>query len=157
PEQEPFPPIKVKGWGYSEVTLSVAVHSVLKLQFVPGTQDENQKDTGFFPHYSGLGVYIRVENTEHSTPLLYNGTSGGEAQKSKIFDFSNAFQKECPKSIPECRQTVTIKVYRPNYDYYCFNSTYFPLECNYLLSYGVRHHNVLKDHAWNGWLYIETD
>lgn len=142
---------RVGGFGYNTAgtpttTIEVRVNSVLKVKFTPGIQDQNASGTGFTPHYSGLGVYIKVGSIEQATPLLKNAYNGATAETSDVMDFSGAFTKTCPTSNLGCRQTVAVTVIKPNYDHYCLiNGIY----CSWT--------HVWDTHPWNGTLSIQTD
>ncbi|MEK7691956.1 MAG: hypothetical protein AAB425_13155, partial [Bdellovibrionota bacterium] len=82
---------------------------------------------------------------EEPTPLLSNGLAETQEQ-SPIKNYSSAFAKLCQESDQTCRETVTITVYKPNYDYWCFN---YWMYCP--------HTHVYSTHPWNGTLEIETD
>lgn len=139
---------RVGGYGYDAApTVEVRTNRVLKVRFTPGIADENELNTGFTRHYSGLAVYIQVGATELPTPLLHNGVAG-TAVETKTFDFSNSFERTCLRTDTSCRQMVTITVKKPNYDHYSFTYPYsgFP---------GWTH--VTSTHPWNGTLTIQTD
>jgi hypothetical protein len=143
-----LPPIttRVGTIGYNSVTFEVDVRAVLKIKFAPGIQDEVVQGTGYSPSYSHLGVYIQVGTKTQATEMLSNGLLDGKPQKSSAIDFSKAFTATCDPMDDTCHQPVTIKVFKPNNDYFCMN---FGMYCNWA--------NVYETHPWHGTLYIQTD
>lgn len=137
---------RVGATGYTSTTVTVYTNQTLKVKFTPGIQDENVAGTGFSPRYSGLGVYIKVGSQESPTPLLYNGLNGGEAETSPVIDYSSSFSKTCAAGDTSCRQSVTITVTKPNYDYWCIN---FGSYCPWT--------HVYDTHPWHGTLTVQTD
>ncbi|MBY0471723.1 hypothetical protein K2X30_11205 [bacterium] len=135
----------VQGTGYNAYTFTVPTRTVLKLTFTPGMQDRPISGTGYMVQYSKLAVYIKVNNQEIATPLLKNGLSG-TAQQTTILDFSGSINSSCDANDVNCSQVVTITVYKPNYDYHCYN---FNLYCT--------HTQVLDQHPWNGVLKVQTN
>ncbi|MCM2323647.1 MAG: hypothetical protein NDJ90_10345 [Oligoflexia bacterium] len=133
--------------GYTSVSVTVKARSLLKVRFTPGIQDRTVSGSGFSPKYSGLGVYITVGDHTEMTSFLYNGLYGGEAENSEILDFSNSFPRACASSDPSCKETVTITVSQPNYDYWCVN---FGYSCGYWT-------RVETSHPWHGTLKIQTE
>ncbi|MCM2279509.1 MAG: hypothetical protein NDJ89_15645 [Oligoflexia bacterium] len=144
-----IPPLslRVGTAGYNSVTVTVKARNLLKVRFVPGVQDETVSGSGFSPKYSGLGVYVTVGSNTETTPLLYNGVFGGAAEKSSIFDFSNSFDRTCATGDTECKESVTITVSKPNYDYWCVNYGYY---CGYWT-------HIEPSHPWHGTLEIQTE
>ncbi|MBI4926103.1 MAG: hypothetical protein HY843_09280 [Bdellovibrio sp.] len=126
-------------------TYDVRVNKVLKVKFTPGQADRKIANTGYTANYSMLAVFISVGTNEIATPLLNNGLTDTQ-ETSEVMDFSSSFTKTCPDSTPSCRQTVTISVKKPNYDYWCFN---FGMYCS--------HTHVWPTHPWNGKILIQTD
>lgn len=137
----------IQGTGYTSVSVTVQTNRILKVQFIPGTQDRNVAGTGFTPQYSRMGVYIKVGSQSQPTEMLGNGSSGGDAEKSRILEFSNSFTRSCNRADTTCRQDVTITVEKPNYDYFCLIG-YFP---------GCPWSHVWETHPWNGTLLVQTD
>lgn len=147
PTENSNPPqsVRVGTVGYNEVKITVQANKVLKVRFQPGAQDERVKDrdgnqTGFSPQYMQLAVFFKVESYEQATPLTAVG------KWSQPLDFSNSFQKTCPKADTGCRQDVEITIYKPNYDYWCWN---FGMYCE--------HTHVYPTHPWHGQLQVQTD
>lgn len=142
------PPIEfiASAVGYTSVTFKVKVKDVLKVEFQPEVTQGFVEDTGYAPNYSKLSVTITIEGHSQTTPLLFNGMNGSAPQMSALMDFSDAFKKTCAEDDEECRQTVTIKVGKPNYDYWCLN---WQMYCPYT--------HVYETHPWKGMLYVHTD
>lgn len=137
---------EVRGVGYSKtVSFTVRARKVLKMRFKPGMQDALVEGTGYSPTYAQLGVFVRVGTVERPTALLSNGIIRA-AEVGTVMDFSTAFARTCASTDTDCRQTVTIEVLKPNYDYYCLN---------YWM--GCPHTQVHENHPWNGMFEIETD
>ena len=130
----------VRGVGYNSTEITVPARKILKIRFTPNAQDSTVSGTGFSPQYSALGVYIKVGTQEQATALLDINESGS------IMNFSNAFTKTCATDDADCRETVKVTVYKPNYDYWCIN---YGMYCPYT--------HVYSGHPWNGTLEIQTD
>jgi len=146
-EKGPVYQFEINGVGYpSEVRIEVPVRDILKVRFRPETNIDTVANTGFVAQYSHLAVFLDVGSTSQATPLLSNGLIY-QQETSNIIDFSSQFTKTCTSSSPtDCRQMVTVKVHKPNYDYWCFN---FGMYCSYT--------HVWDTHPWRGTLLIETD
>lgn len=138
--------IPINGLGYTNYYVTVPVRKVLKVAFRPGIQTGKVAGTGFTPQYSQMWVQLRVGTDARMTTILSNGLFGGAAQRSTIYDFSEAYTKTCPDSNTSCRQQVKVYVEKPNYDYACIN-------------YGgpCPGTHVQSTHPWNGTLFIQTD
>jgi hypothetical protein len=158
-----IPPLEfsVHNIGYTAITyFHISTNHTLKVAFRADPQQGKVAGTNFTPTYTGLGVYLGVGSVSHPTPLLYNGANGGEAQTSAPVDLSGAFTKTCAQTDTACRQSVTIKVTQPNYDFYCVNfpggfvngDGSFVYPCN---PPGYTH--VYKTHPWYGTLFVYTD
>jgi hypothetical protein len=132
--------------GYNAVTISIDTRSILKVKFAPGVQDQDVAGTGYAPAYGHLGVYIEVGTNSQATPMLSNGLLDGNPQTSPVLDFSSAFIPTCTASDTTCHQTVPIKIFKPNNDYYCMN---FGMYCPWA--------QVYSTHPWHGELSIQTD
>lgn len=130
--------------GYRSYSVTVRAKSRLRIKFAPGVQDRTVSGTGFTPQYSKLGVYVYVGSVSQATPMLSNGFSSEAAQESGVMDFSGDIPS-CGSSAT-CRSTVTIKIDKPNTDYWCLN---WNLYCPYAHQYDT--------HPWNGVLTVETD
>ncbi len=136
---------RVGATGYTSTTVTIDVRKTLKVKFTPGIQDENVAGTGFSPNYSRLGVYIQVGSQTQATEMLSNGVFG-TAQTSRVIDFSSAVDSGCDPMDLSCTIPVTIKVFKPNNDYFCLNfGTYCPWA------------QVYSTHPWHGTLHIQTD
>jgi len=143
-----LPPLQMRVGtvGYNAVSVDIDVRAVLKVQFAPGIQDEVVQGTGYSPPYGHLGVYIQVGTKTQATEMLSNGLLDQNPQKSSVIDFSGAFTPTCNPTDSTCHQTVTIKVFKPNNDYFCMN---YGMYCPWA--------NVYQTHPWHGTLYIQTD
>lgn len=145
-----FPPLRfnVDGTGYNDsYTVTVSTRSILKVAFLPDVQQKAAADSGFFPQYSKLAVFIQVGDHEEPTSLLNNGYFPQYPQQtSSIIDFSDDFEKKCDANDKSCRQIVEVRVQKPNYDYWC-------------LQYGMScpHTHVHATHPWFGTIVVETD
>jgi hypothetical protein len=141
---------RVKQVGYNDFEITgIQAGKRLKVQFIPGKQDSPVAVEGqeFMPFYSKLGVFITVNSQTTATPMLNNGfTPGSTASKSPVIDFSSAIASQCQGQGDDCRKSITIKVGRPNYDYWCLNHAVY---CPWT--------HVHTTHPWNGTLLIETD
>jgi len=144
-EMNPPLEFETRAVGYTSVSFTVSTGDVLKVQFAPGVQDEVAPGTGFFANYSQMGVYIKVNGNEKPTALLSNGLVRA-AETSSIIDMSGSLGTSCTGD-PLCRQTVTVTVTKPNYDYWCYSVG----DCRYT------HTHVYQNHPWNGFLYVETN
>ncbi len=138
---------KVRAVGYNATSVTVRAGRVLRVIFVPGMQDRAVANTGFYPQYSKLGVYIGIGTSLQATPLLDNGLRSGNMQGSQVIDLSSQISSSCVGSDTTCRSEVTITVTKPNTDYSCLNfgGAYCPYQRMY------------PTHPWNGTLYIQTD
>lgn len=138
---------KVRAVGYNSTSVTVRAGRVLRVIFVPGLQDRAVANTGFYPQYSKLGVYIGIGTSLQATPLLDNGLRSGNMQGSQVIDLSSQISSPCVSSDTACRSEVTITVTKPNTDYSCLNfgGAYCPYQRMY------------PTHPWNGTLYIQTD
>jgi hypothetical protein len=116
------------------------------MSFAPGTQDEAVAGTNYAPQYSKLGVYLTVGALTQPTEMTSNGYTDGNPQTSSVVDFSAALHTSCSAGDPYCRDSVTIKVSKPNYDYWCLN---FYMYCPWS--------GVYETHPWHGTLNIQTD
>jgi hypothetical protein len=127
------PPLSqtVSGVGYSTMTFTVRTRSVLKIRFTPGMQNSSVAGGNFAPQYARLAVFIKVGSLEQPTALLSNGLATTQ-ETSSTMDFSSAFTKTCASTDTACRQTVTITVSKPNYDYWCYN---YGLYCDHTQVY----------------------
>ncbi len=145
-----MPPLelRVEGVGYNDVLVpNIPAGKILKVQFIPGQQDQVVANSNFSPIYSQLGVYISVGAQSVATPLLNNGLqTGGVASKSPIVSFATAIQGNCAAGDLDCRVPVTIRISKPNYDYWCLN---YLMYCPNTQMHGT--------HPWNGTLVIQTD
>ncbi len=144
-----LPPLSftIEGTGYNDVEVQVLTRLVLKVAFKPGTQANPVAGTGFFPNYARMGVRLKVGEHEQPTAMLGNGfIAQYPAQKSSIINFAPDFAKTCNPNDTGCFETVTIKVTKPNNDYWCLNYGTF---CSWT--------HVYETHPWNGTLYVQND
>lgn len=149
PASTGIPPLsfRVDAIGYTSTTVKVSARNVLKIRFAPGVNDKTISGSNVNPQYAALGVYITVNGTSLPTPLLFNGYFSGTSQEtSDVLDFSNAFARTCASDDTLCRETVTIKIEKPNNDYWCVN---YGAYCPYT--------HVPDNHPWNGTLKVQTD
>lgn len=145
--QSPIIQSRVGTIGAHAVTVQVQVNNVLRVRFTPGVQDQAVAGGNFEPQYSKLGVYVGAGSNSQATEMLNNGYArGGTPQYSSIIDLGSSFNHSCSANDPTCRQTVTITVDRPNYDYWCMN---WGTGCDYV--------EVYSTHPWHGTLEIQTD
>ena len=128
------------------MTFKVKARNKLKIRFKPGVQDTSTLTSGFFATYTQLGVYLMVGDNDQPTPMLPNGAGHALGLESPTLDFSGQIPKNCPASEATCRETVTITVHKPNYDYWCYN---YAMYCSWT--------HVFESHPWNGELRVETD
>ena len=175
----------VRAFGYSNVyTTTVQANKILRVKFVPGSEQE-QLDGGILrPLYSKLAVYIHVDQTGSDCVIQPDGRFGPKCKAtgilsngvitptdSRTFDFSGVFDNAACASdpSPDCRKEVTITVIKPNYDYLCLNRAAEGLAIGidycanggmarvfYDSSWGPRPPNT-PNHPWRGTLYIQTD
>jgi hypothetical protein len=142
----PIQVYRVEAIGYNAATVTVTARKILRVRFTPGVQDQMVAGTGFSPTYSRLGVYLSAGGaTALPTPMLSNGLFSPKTSSS-IMDFSAQIPKTCAETDTACRETLTIKVDKPNNDYWCMN---FGAYCNWTWVY--------ETHPWNGTLEVETD
>jgi hypothetical protein len=136
------PPLsfQLEGLGYDKTyTFRVRTRTQLKIRFTPGEQNKTVAGTGFSPQYQSLAVFMKVGSNEQPTSLVALGSH-------HTLEFSNSFTKTCASTNTTCRQTVTITVSKPNYDYWCSNyGQYCP------------HTHVYPSHPWNGRIEVQTD
>lgn len=138
----------VQGVGYTAATtINVRAGSILKIKFTPGQASGTISNSGYSAVYSALGVYVRVGATEKATPLLSNGLRS--AAQSAVLDFSGTLNLNCAQ-VTDCRQTYTVVVTRPNYDYACLNDSRYCFQ-------NPPWTQVHENHPWNGQLEIQTD
>lgn len=144
--------------GYTSKTVKVKTKDVLRVRFMPGTQNSTVAGSGFAPQYSRLGVYLTVGSNSQQSGLLSNGLAASQ-QTSNILDFSYAFTKICPSSDEDCRQEVNIKIERPNYDYWCYNYPwgYTGSDGKYYYPCATGYSKVYETHPWNGKVLVETN
>jgi len=145
---------RVSQIGYREVTFTVPANKILKLKFAPGEADKKLDSIPEMPVYARLGVYISVDSSEaRPTPLLSNGYLAA-AEQTVVMDFSSSFQHTCQAADTACRQTVTVKISRPNYDHFCL----FPeVYQNWCATHNIDHTQVYDSHYWNGRVTVQTD
>ncbi|HUP56976.1 MAG TPA: hypothetical protein VM598_05940 [Bdellovibrionota bacterium] len=137
--------MRVGTTGYNSVTVTVDVRKVLKVKFTPSVQDEVVAGSGFSPSYGRLGVYIQAGTITQATEMLSNGLFG-QAQTSRVIDFSGGIDTGCAPTDLTCHAPVTIKVFKPNNDYFCMN---FGQYCPWA--------QVYSTHPWHGTLHVQTD
>ena len=139
----------VRGVGYNEADVTVTTRKKLKVVFEPLMQDSFVYGTGYSPQYSKMGVYVVVGAQSQATPMLSNQMASGGATHSNSLDFSTQIPKTCAASDAACVETVTIRITKPNYDYWCYN---FP---SYCASYPWT--QVYSTHPWVGQITVGVD
>ena len=128
---------RVSGTGYVSSSVSVQAGQTLRIRFTPGQSSSNAP-------YTHLGVYFTVNGQSQPSEMLGNGSYGAALEHSRIIDFSQALQG-CTGN-PTCRQSVSITVSKPNYDYFCITTGQY---CPWT--------RVQDGHAWNGRIEVQTD
>ena len=145
--------------GYTATTFTVSTRDVLKVQFVPGkntVRSANRNYTGYTP-YSKLAVFVSVEGSDQATTLLNNGLDGNAVQKSAVLNFSDAFTNNCASTDTTCRNSVTITVYKPNYDFFQWNYGTYCFAPPSAPAYCADHTQVVDGHEWEGTLFVQTN
>ena len=142
--------------GYTAVTITVSTKNTLKLQFQPDQNSVAVAGTAFHPNYSKLAVFMKVGTTEQATTLLSNGLDGTPKAKSTVIDMTNAYTRTCPATDTNCRESVTITIYKPNYDYYQYNFGIYCFAPQDAAPYCSDHTRVYDTHQWGGTLFVQT-
>ena len=147
----------IRATGYTTVTVNVSANKKLKAKFTPGVADTTIAGYGATAVYTKLGVYIGIGDTTSPTALLSNGADGSAVQTSSIFDLSNKFNRTCQTTDTACRDTVTITVTKPNYDYFCINCALWLYQNANYCNLACPNTHVYDTHPWNGTLTVQTD
>lgn len=136
----------LEGTGYDTQTIRVQAGFLLKVQYIPALPSRKVTATGIVPRYSKMGVYISVGSLTQPTEMLSTGLNGGQAQLSRVLDFSGGLTG-CASQPFSCRSMVTITISKPNNDFQCIyqGAAFCPWT------------RVPADTPWSGALLVQTD
>lgn len=115
--QEPFEYSYVGRGYYDDIRQTGTTRGILRVQVRAEVNSTLVEGTpNFTPQYSILGLFLKVFETEQATPMLHNGTYGGNHNWSQPIDFSGALPVICPNNTV-CVQPFEIQFLKPNSDY----------------------------------------